>query len=161
GRLDALELSAPPRVRRHAPLALDLGGIAKGFAVDCAIAALRDAGCHAGLVNAGGDLRAFGGRAHEIACRGNSNGTLHVRLCDAALAVSGPRDDAAPAEHQGYYNRVGELRVWLQPVAVSAPTAAVADGLTKCVMLGEAANSAQLLCSFDARRLGADWLGFA
>jgi thiamine biosynthesis lipoprotein len=156
GRLDALELSASHSVRRHAPLALDLGGIAKGFAVDCAITALRDAGCQAGLVNAGGDLRVFGGRVHYIACRGSTEHTAQVRLYDAALAVSGPRDPAAPAEHQGYYNRVAVLRARPRPVAVSAPTAAVADALTKCVMLGTSANSAQLLRRFDARQLRAD-----
>ena len=42
------------------PLALDLGGIAKGFAVDRAVDALRAAGATAGLVNAGGDLAGFG-----------------------------------------------------------------------------------------------------
>ena len=39
---------------------IDCGGIAKGYAVDVAIATLVRAGCSAGLVNAGGDLRAFG-----------------------------------------------------------------------------------------------------
>ena len=46
------------RFRRR--LTIDLGGIAKGFAVDCAVAALKRAGVQAGIVNAGGDLRAFG-----------------------------------------------------------------------------------------------------
>ncbi len=42
------------------PLALDLGGIAKGYAVDRAVAAMQAAGAAAGLVNAGGDLAGFG-----------------------------------------------------------------------------------------------------
>ena len=42
------------------PGCIDLGGIAKGFAVDRAIAALKSCGARYGLVNAGGDLRAFG-----------------------------------------------------------------------------------------------------
>ena len=39
---------------------LDLGGVAKGFAVDEAVRVLRNAGVVAGIVNAGGDLRSFG-----------------------------------------------------------------------------------------------------
>ncbi len=41
-------------------LTIDLGGIAKGHAVDLAVAALREAGITDGLVNAGGDLYALG-----------------------------------------------------------------------------------------------------
>lgn len=55
-----IELGAGRRVRFHAPLLVDFGGIAKGYAVDAAVRALRRAGVPAGLVNAGGDLRAFG-----------------------------------------------------------------------------------------------------
>lgn len=39
---------------------LDLGGIAKGYIVDRMIAILREAGCTAALVNAGGDISSFG-----------------------------------------------------------------------------------------------------
>src|SRR4051794_33210731 len=47
-------------VRLKKPGCVDLGGIAKGFAVDRAVSALRSAGCERGLVNAGGDMRGFG-----------------------------------------------------------------------------------------------------
>ena len=39
---------------------LDFGGIAKGYAVDQAVEALRLCGVHQGMVNAGGDLRLLG-----------------------------------------------------------------------------------------------------
>jgi thiamine biosynthesis lipoprotein len=39
---------------------IDLGGIAKGFAVDGAAAAVREAGVSDGIVEVGGDLRCFG-----------------------------------------------------------------------------------------------------
>lgn len=51
------------------PLALDLGGIAKGFAVDQAVGVLRSLGVAHGLVNAGGDLRAFGDRSWPVEVR--------------------------------------------------------------------------------------------
>jgi FAD:protein FMN transferase len=55
-----IELLAGQRVRfRDRATRIDLGGIAKGFAVDRAIHALRDHGMPSGLVNAGGDLAAF------------------------------------------------------------------------------------------------------
>jgi FAD:protein FMN transferase len=41
-------------------LIVDLGGIAKGFAVDRAVDALKENGVENGIVNAGGDLRVFG-----------------------------------------------------------------------------------------------------
>ncbi len=39
---------------------IDLGGIAKGYAVDAAVEALRARGVRSGIVNAGGDLRVLG-----------------------------------------------------------------------------------------------------
>ena len=47
------------RLGRHG-MQLDLGGIAKGFAVDQAVAALRAQGVRSGMVNAGGDLGLLG-----------------------------------------------------------------------------------------------------
>jgi FAD:protein FMN transferase len=153
GRLADLELPAPQLVRRHAPLRLDLGGIAKGYAVDRAIAALRAAGCTAGVVNAGGDVRVFGRRPRDLWCRGAGNTALQVHLVDAALACSGPSDRAVPVEHRGYYRRVGEAPVRVRAVAVSAATAVIADALTKCVMLSSSAESSALLRCYGAREL--------
>ena len=54
-RIDGLQLmSVNPYVQ------LDLGGIAKGYAVDLAIERVRDLGISSAIVNAGGDLRAIG-----------------------------------------------------------------------------------------------------
>lgn len=44
-------------------LQVDLGGIAKGYGLDAAAAAMREAGAVGGLVNVGGDVYAFGKRA--------------------------------------------------------------------------------------------------
>ena len=43
-------------------MALDMGGIAKGYAVDQAVAVLKKNGVSAAIVNAGGDLMAYGTR---------------------------------------------------------------------------------------------------
>lgn len=50
---NVLTLSSPRQ-------AIDLGGVAKGYAVDQAIDALKEGGLTGGLVNAGGDIRGFG-----------------------------------------------------------------------------------------------------
>lgn len=43
-----------------AGMRVDLGGIAKGYGIDGALAAVRAAGARAGIVEVGGDLRCFG-----------------------------------------------------------------------------------------------------
>jgi thiamine biosynthesis lipoprotein len=75
---------------------LDLGGIAKGYAVDLAIAALRDAGIRDAVVNAGGDLFAMGRSADGDAWRVGVRSPLdpsrierEIELSDAAVATSG------------------------------------------------------------------------
>jgi FAD:protein FMN transferase len=90
----------------HATVALDFGGFAKGYAVDCAIEALKDSGCTAGLVNAGGDLRVFGPRTEPMFLRGPAGELTNIELADAALAVSDANSQQhRPPEHQGYYVR--------------------------------------------------------
>src|SRR5436190_14279861 len=58
---NGIEFLADHHIRfRHPSVAIDLGGIAKGFAVDRAIGELRSHGVCSAIVNAGGDLAAFG-----------------------------------------------------------------------------------------------------
>ncbi len=56
----ALELTEAGAVKRSAQLRVDLGGIAKGFAIDAAIQAMQAAGVRGGLVEVGGDMAGFG-----------------------------------------------------------------------------------------------------
>lgn len=80
------------RVIREDPDAqIDLGAIAKGFIIDEIVQLLRRSGVTDGLVNAGGDIRAFGDRTWNVQLRhphrpGNAMGD--VALCNAALCVS-------------------------------------------------------------------------
>jgi thiamine biosynthesis lipoprotein len=144
GRLSDLELSAcvdsdcAPWALCHAPLSLDLGGIAKGYAIDCAIDALIAAGCTAGLVNAGGDLRLFGARREAILLRHADGSCRPLELENTALAVSDIGARRRPSEHRGYYRRSGSHRAARHYAAVLAREAAVADALTKCVLLAPA-----------------------
>ncbi len=147
------------RLKRRARL--DLGGIAKGYAVDLAVAALRRGGVHAGLVNAGGDLRVFGSLPWPVALRAGYDsgaGTMPaLALQDCALAVSACEAAAAPREHRGYYwpgaGGGYARRAARRTAAVIAPSAALADALTKVQLFAAPARAAAILAHYRARAL--------
>jgi len=145
----SVELLASRRVRFRRPDAsVDLGGIAKGFAVDRALDTLRQHGMARGLVNAGGDLAAFG--AVELVAirdpRHPARTLGRVAVQDEALASSGggdaaiidPRRAAVAAEIRG--------------VTVRAPSCLLADALTKIVaIMGE--DATPMLARYGASAL--------
>ncbi|GAB2862768.1 FAD:protein FMN transferase [Pseudoduganella ginsengisoli] len=100
GCADDIEL-APGAVRLRRPLRLTLDGIAKGYAVDAGIQALRRAGAPAGWVNAGGDLRVYGELALPVSRREPDGRIVQLgQLRNAAVAtslVASQRDDSFPA----------------------------------------------------------------
>ena len=143
------------RVRFACPLWLDLGGIAKGFAVDRAIDTLRDAGIPAALVNAGGDLRAYGPRTWPIHLRAPDSpgrSEVIVDLQNAALATSAlyfsKRDRATPLLH----GRTRRCCTAERSVTVLARDCATADALTK-VVFASPRTSAKILTAFHATAL--------
>lgn len=146
------------------PLRLDLCGIAKGFAVDRAVAALRNAGAREGVVNAGGDLRVFGGSEHVALRTGEarSGGAPVLELIDGAAASSGAvdTDELLMAVHVAGPRR---RRLLGRFVCVAAPECVWADGLTK-VVLARGARSAPALRAFGARAYalgpGAVWRSY-
>lgn len=143
------ELRPARRVRLAPGTRLDLGGIAKGYCVDRAVETLRRAGARAGLVNAGGDLRAFGERGYPLHLRHPADAQRlapFFELRDAALATSAHY--AAGSERRS--PRRGEDLPAAVSVSVCAPSAMLADALTKVVgALGGAA--APLLARHGAR----------
>jgi len=110
-----------------AGVALDLGGIAKGHAVDLAVQALQAAGATAGWVNAGGDLRVFGDLELPILLRDEIDGGVKefARLADGAFATS----------HYAPGSRSAASRAVRAHVSVAAPRCLWADALTKVVGL--------------------------
>jgi thiamine biosynthesis lipoprotein len=150
GRLSDLQLVAPEVVASSAPVAVDLGGIAKGYAVDRAVGVLRALGCQSALVNAGGDLRVFGSTPQRMLLRRADATYQELELVDAALAVSEIRATSRPPEHRGFYLRTGTRPgAAREQAAVVAREAAVADALTKCVLLGDAGCVARVLAEFE------------
>jgi thiamine biosynthesis lipoprotein len=154
GRLGDLELVAPGAVRRTgAEISLDLGGIAKGFAVDRATDALRAAGCVSGQVNAGGDVRVFGEERYTLHVRAGGIVTSKIALKNEALAVSEPKSPESPSAHRGFYSGVTGEAITGRAVAVCAGSAAVADALTKCAIVCGPEALERLLREHGARLL--------
>ena len=146
--IEPVEISGR-RVRRTGDGALDLGGIAKGYAVDAAVAVLKRAGMTSGLVNAGGDLRAFGSVAWPIALRHPANPSAVVpalALKRGALATSGSYFARRPGDRK--WNAALRRR----SITVAAPTCMAADGLTKVVALAPRAAK-QLLRRFRSQAI--------
>lgn len=143
------------RVRFARPLLLDLGGIAKGFAVDQAVERLRAAGVRSGVVNAGGDLRCFGPLTERVHVRHPRSPALLVPLADlrdGAIATSAAyfsrrRYAGRDVSAQVHPRRPGFVPV--DSVSVAAARCVTADAWTKVLLLG----GARLLGR--ARRAGA------
>ncbi len=145
------------RVRKTGAWTMDLGGIAKGFAVDHAVAVLGRYENISGIVNAGGDLRAFGEKTWPISIRDPKSPARSIRsfqLRQGAIATSGT-----------YFSRRRWEKKWVSPlvdplntrpfldrysVTVAAPTCAVADALTKIIALRPAASN-EILNRFKSR----------
>jgi thiamine biosynthesis lipoprotein len=149
GRFSAIEL-APDHVVIHERVSLDLGGIAKGFAVDEAVAVLKEYGCSSGSVNVGGEVAAFG--TPELIVLRRADGSLSsFRLENEALAVTDVQSPSQPSEHRGYYQRANQRDPVRDYAALAAPTAAVADALTKCALYCSADEFGPVLARFRAR----------
>lgn len=129
------------QVRSDGPCHLDLGGIAKGFAVDRAIDALQAHGVRCASVNAGGDLRVIGPEAQAIYLRQphRSQPVWAGMLQDGACATSAIYFSQQTHEGQPISALVHpKRRQALQSqdsFSVLAPLCAVADALTKVLAL--------------------------
>ena len=125
--LDAARLT----VRFHRPLWIDLGGVAKGYAVDRAVQTLQQQGVTQGCVNAGGDLRVFGDETQTILLR--SKGASYapkLRLHAAGLASSAI-EPVVPVHYDGATRAPA---AHCDFASVVADTCMSADVLTKVVL---------------------------
>ena len=155
GRTKDIVLLPDRSVRFLQPLQIDLGGIAKGFAVDQAIEVLKQNGMDNGCVNAGGDMRCFGDEEQPVLVR-------HLLAPDQFLPLPALKD-AALATSANFYEYEekdpllcaqihGQTRKpLLAPLSVSvrAQSCLVADALTKIVFALKK-GSAAVLSEFGA-----------
>ncbi|MGH8259726.1 MAG: FAD:protein FMN transferase [Steroidobacteraceae bacterium] len=148
-----LHLRPGSRVRWRHKGCIDLGGIAKGFAVDRAIEALRRDGIESAVVNAGGDLRCFGDPQPLYVRESDDPGVLRIagELRDGAAATSA--DSFRP---QALVDPAGRrCTSWHRSVTVLARDCMSADALTKVVALAPD-EAARVLRHFGAMHVGAE-----
>jgi thiamine biosynthesis lipoprotein len=156
---DAIDLLPGCRVRFRDPgLRIDLGGIAKGFAVDRAVAVLKEHRLPQGLVNAGGDLVAFGPEPKLVHIRDPRNPLRFlgaVALHNQALASSAASSDTIqpllPTRSAIIDPRTRCVVSTVKGASVRAPSCGLADALTKVAMIeGEAAAALLEHCGASA-----------
>lgn len=137
-----IDLSDEGHIGFRRPLQIDLGGIAKGFAVDKAIEHLESCGIESAVVNAGGDMRVHGANPEEVMIRdprAPHSRTISSEMYRAAVATSA----SYFAKRRHWFSRVNHL---VHPetgrplrsrhsVSVFSGSALVADALTKVVLL--------------------------
>ena len=134
---------------------LDLGGIAKGYAIDKAVEAAHRGGALGGMVDIGGDIRCFGsppeGREHWLIAVQDPNANMagitgggllmKLKVTDGAVATSGDYQQFVMIEgrrHSHIMNRkTGTSAEGLSSVTIIAASATDADALaTSASVLG-------------------------
>jgi thiamine biosynthesis lipoprotein len=140
GGIEDLEFIEESLVRSKLPLCLDLGGIAKGYAVDKAVETLLSKNIQSGSVNAGGDMRIFGDRTQDIQIRNPSNPheLLQIGSIKAgAIATSSLYFAKREANARSYMvNPLNQEHIeFLESFSVIANECVYADALTKVVSI--------------------------
>jgi len=139
---ETVALLADRRIRVRGGTTIDLGGIAKGFAVDRAADALKSHDIACGLVNAGGDLFAFGKHSHSVHIRDPRDPRrclCRVDVAEEAMASTGIGFDPLRSVRTSGSAIIDPRS--LQPVdriigaTVRAASCMIADALTKIVMI--------------------------
>ena len=126
---------------------IDLGGIAKGYAVDRALGILKAAGVEGALVNGGGDMAAFGvsprGTPWRIGIRHPRKSARDyfavVTLENRAVATSGDYERGYVFDDMTFGHiidpRTGSPADCAVSATVIAPTAELADALSTAVFV--------------------------
>lgn len=131
-----------------------LGGIAKGYAIDCSVAVLQGWGVEHGLVNAGGDMRSIGskgGMPWTVALQNPRDRQDYIAVLlleDSAVATSGDYErffDPEKKFHHIIDPRTGYSAAELMSVTIVAETALEADALATAVFVSGASQGMELV----------------
>ena len=124
---------------------IDLGGIAKGHAVDNCIAILKSRGITNAIVTAGGDSRLLGdrrGRPWSVGIRDPRRGGEVVAvlpLADVAISTSGDYErffEEDGVRHHHIINpKTGKSATGVRSVTIIGPDGITTEGLTKSVFV--------------------------
>ena len=135
---------------------LDLGGIAKGYAADEALAVLKAAGINRALVAAGGDVVCGdappGKKGWDIALiplPGDEGDKRHFVLANGAVSTSGDLEQFVELGGKRFAHildsKTGLGMTTRQSASVVAPRGIDSDGLTKILLLLPWENGMQIL----------------
>jgi thiamine biosynthesis lipoprotein len=124
---------------------IDLGGIAKGYAVDACVAILKQRGFVHALVSAGGDSRVMGdhlGRPWMIGIRDprhKDKTAAMLPLADVAVSTSGDYERYFEADGVRYHHiinpKTGHSATGVHSATIIAPDATTTDGLSTSVFV--------------------------
>jgi len=170
---DALQIDGRQVRKRVSSLKIDLGGIAKGYAVDRAVEKLRQSGIRSAAVNAGGDIRLLGDRQEKpwrIGIQdprqsGEIIATLNLK--NHSVVTSGDYERYFEKDGVRYHHlfnpQTGQPARECQSVTVVAADVATADALATAafvlgpqqglVLLEQTENVEGLLVAADGQRL--------
>jgi FAD:protein FMN transferase len=129
----------------HAGMRIDLGGFAKGYAVDNGAALLRRHGIAHGIVTAGGDTHIVGdrrGRPWAIGIRDPRRAGEVVAMLpleDTALSTSGDYERFFESDGERFHHvidpKTGKSPAHVQSVTVIAPDGLTTEAFSKCVFV--------------------------
>jgi thiamine biosynthesis lipoprotein len=114
---------------------IDLGGIAKGYALDCAIKKLKEAGIDSCLINAGGEVYCLGekfGRPWNIGVAGSRGRNLAacLELKNQAIATSGDSEQYFIKDKRRYPHILNPKTGYPAESNINSVSIAAKDGLT-------------------------------
>ncbi len=120
---------------RLSGMKIDLGAIAKGYAVDCAVEKLKQAGINSCLINAGGQVYALGdkfGEPWRIAVRrpDKKGFTETFFLKDKAVATSGDYEQYFTKNGKAYGHILNPRTGYPADTDISSVSIIADDGLT-------------------------------
>ena len=151
------------RVRKSGPWILDLGGIAKGYAVDHAVKRIKELfpqSRFSGMVNAGGDLRVWGEISSPIAVQVHGASMAWLRsfkIRQTAAATSSVRTSTVAAKAftaSAHVRMPSGVPLKEEKTATAfAPRCCLADALTKVALLADRELAIKCLSSYQARVL--------
>ena len=133
---------------------LDLGGIAKGYAIDKAVEAMANYGATAGLVDVGGNIRCFGKpktRPHWRIGLQDPNENFGFRISDFGSPADAGEpllilkfNDAAVAT-SGHYRRFAQIQGKKYSHIIDTETGFSSDKLASVTIIAEDATTADAL----------------
>ncbi|MEO9944196.1 FAD:protein FMN transferase [Paraglaciecola sp.] len=129
----------------HENVKIDLGGIAKGHAVDNSIHILQQTGIKYALVTAGGDTRLLGNRLDKPWMvgirdpRNKNKQAVVLPLADIALSTSGDYERYFEEDGKRYHHilspKTGKSAFEVQSVSIIGPSSTLNDGLSTAVFV--------------------------